>query len=78
MYNKIIITRDIYFNEEEIFDGNTETLKCNVKNIFLKYLVKVVKNTTRRVIIIILPTTYNNTVKDFKWSYKSEGNKEKI
>ena len=28
--------------------------------------------------IIILLITYNNTAKDIKWFYKSEGNKEKI
>ena len=61
-----------------MFDGNTEILKCDIKNIFLKYLVKIIKNTTRRVIIIILLTTYNNTVKDLKWSYKNKGNKKKI
>ena len=27
---------------------------------------------------MILLITYNNTVKDLKWSYKSEGNKKKI
>ena len=36
------------------------------------------KNTIRKAIIIILPTTYNNTVENFKWSYKSKGNKKKI
>ena len=78
LYNKVIIIRDIYFNEEKVFDGSTKILKCDIKNIFLEYLVKVVKNTTRRVIIIVLPTTYNNTAEDFKWFYKSKGNKEKI
>ena len=61
-----------------MFDGNTEILKCDVKNISLEHLVEVMKSATRRVIIIVLPITYNNTVKDLKWSYKSEGNKEKI
>ena len=60
-----------------MFDGSTEILKCNMKNIFLKHLVKIIKNTTRKAIIIILPTTYNNTAKDLKWSYKNKGNKEK-
>ena len=57
-----------------MFDGNIEILKCNVKNISLKYLVKIIRNTIYRVMIIILLTTYNNTVKDFKWFYKSKGN----
>ena len=61
-----------------MFNSNTEILKCNIKNISLEHLVKIVKNTTRKVIIIILPITYNNTAKDFKWSYKSEGNKKEI
>ena len=61
-----------------MFDGNTEILKCDVKNISLKYLIKVVRNTIRRVIIIILLIIYNNTAKDLNWFYKSEGNKEKI
>ena len=61
-----------------MFDGNTKILKCNIKNISLKYLIKIVRSATRRVIIIILPITYNNTAKDLKWSYKSKGNKEKI
>ena len=78
LYNKVIIIKDVYFNEEEVFDGNTETFKYNVKNIFLKYLVKIVKSTIRRIIIIILLTTYNNTVKNLEWSYKSKGNKKKI
>ena len=78
MYNKVIITRDIYFNKEKVFDGNTEILKCNIKNISLKYLVKIVKNTIHKAIIIILLITYNNTIKDLKWFYKSKGNKKKI
>ena len=61
-----------------MFNGNTEIFKYNVKNISLKHLVKVVRNTTHKVIIITLLTTHNNTAKDLKWSYKSEGNKEKI
>ena len=61
-----------------MFDGNTEILKYNIKNISLKHLVKIVRNTTRRATIIILLITYNNIVKDLEWSYKSEGNKEKI
>ena len=52
--------------------------KCNIKNISLKHLVKVIKNAIHRVIIIVLPITYNNTVEDLKWSYKSEGNKKEI
>ena len=78
LYNKIIITKDVYFNEEKIFDGNIKIFKCDVKNISWKHLINIVKNTTHRVIIIILPITYNNTVKDLKWSYKNEGNKKKI
>ena len=61
-----------------MFDGNTEILKCNIKNISLKYLVEIVRNIIRKVIIILLLIIYNNTIKDFKWFYKSEGNKEKI
>ena len=78
MYNKVIITRDIYFNEEKVFDGNTEILKCDIKNISLEYLVKIVKSVICRVIIIVLLITYNNTVKDLEWFYKNEGNKKKI
>ena len=77
-YNKVIITRDVHFNEEKMFNGNTEILKCDIKNISLKYLVKIIKNTIYRVTIIVLLITHNNTVKDLKWSYKNEGNKEKI
>ena len=61
-----------------MFDNNTEILKYDIKNISLKYLVKIIRSATCRVIIIILLTTYNNTVKDLKWFYKSEGNKKKI
>ena len=61
-----------------MFNGNTKILKCDIKNISLKHLVKIVRNTIRRVIIIVLLTTYNNTAEDFKWFYKSKGNKEKI
>ena len=61
-----------------MFNGNTEILKYNIKNISLKYLVKIIKSAIYRVIIIILLTTYNNTAKDFKWFYKSKGNKKKI
>ena len=77
-YNKVIIIRDVYFNKEEVFDSNTEIFKCDIKNISLKYLVKIVKNIIYKVTIIILLTTYNNTVKDLKWSYKNKGNKKKI
>ena len=61
-----------------MFDGNTEIFKCDVKNISLEYLIKIIKNATRKIIIIILLTTHNNTAKNLKWFYKSEGNKEKI
>ena len=61
-----------------MFNSNTEILKCNIKNIFLKYLVEIIKNAIRKAIIIILPTIYNNTAKDLKWSYKNKGNKKKI
>ena len=61
-----------------MFDGSTEILKYDIKNIFLKHLVEIMRNTTHRVIIIILLTTYNNTAEDLKWFYKSEGNKKKI
>ena len=57
-----------------MFDGNIKTFKYNIKNISLKYLIiKIVKNITYKVIIIILPITYNNTVKNLKWFYKSKG-----
>ena len=78
LYNKVIIIKDVYFNKEEVFDGNTEILKCDIKNISLEHLAKVIKSITRKVMIIILLITYNNTVKDLKWSYKSEGNKKEI
>ena len=65
-YNKVIITRDIYFNEEKVFDGSTEIFKYNVKNISLEHLVKIVRSITHRVIIIVLPITYNNTAKDLE------------
>ena len=54
-----------------MFNGNTEILKYNIKNISLKYLIKIIKSAIRRVIIIILLIIYNNTVKDLKWSYKN-------
>ena len=78
MYNKVIITKDVHFNEKKVFDGSTEILKCNKKNISLKYLVKIVKSAIRRVVIIVLLITYNNTVEDLEWFYKSEGNKKEI
>ena len=49
-----------------MFNGNTEILKCDIKNISLKHLTKIIKSATRKAIIIILLTTYNNTVKDLK------------
>ena len=61
-----------------MFDNNTEILKYNIKNISLKYFVKIIKNTIYKAIIIVLPTTRNNTAKDLKWFYKSKGNKKKI
>ena len=69
---------DVHFNKEEMFDGNTEIFKNNIKNIFLEYLVKISKKAIRTVTIIILPTTYNNTAKDLEWSYKNEGNKKNL
>ena len=54
-----------------MFNSNTEILKYNIKNIFLKYLVEIVRSAKRRVIIIVLPTIYNNTVKDFKCPIKA-------
>ena len=49
-----------------MFDGSTETFKCNVKNISLKHLVEIVRNTTRKAIITALPTTHNNIAKDLE------------
>ena len=59
-------------------NGNAEIFKYNIKKIFLKYLVKIVKSAIRKAIIITLLITYNNTVKVLEWFYKSEGNKKKI
>ena len=78
MYNKVIIIKDVYFNEEEVFNGSTEIFKCDIKKIFLKYLVKVIRSAIRRVIIIILLIIYNDIIEDFEWFYESEGNEEEI
>ena len=61
-----------------MFDGSTKILKCDIKNISLEHLIKIIKSATRKVTIIILLITYNNTAKDLKWFYKSEGNKKEI
>ena len=74
----MIITRDVYFNKEKVFDGNTEILKCDIKNMSLEHLVEIVRSAICRVTIIVLLIIYNNTVKDFKWFYKSKGNEEEI
>ena len=78
MYNKVIIIKDVHFNKEKVFDGNNKIFKYNVKNISLKHLAEIVRNTTRKATITVLLTTHNNTAKDLKWSYKSKGNKKKI
>ena len=61
-----------------MFNGSTETLKSDRKNISLEYLAKIVKKAIYTAIIIILLTIYNNNIENLKWFYKSEGNKEKI
>ena len=61
-----------------MFDSNIKILKYNIKNIFLKYLIKIVKSAIYKATIIILLTTYNNIIKNLEWFYKSEGNKKKI
>ena len=61
-----------------MFDGNITILKYDIKNMSLEHLVKIVKNIIYKIIIIILFITYNNTVEDFNWFYKSKGNKKKI
>ena len=61
-----------------MFNGNTESFKCNVKKTFLKYLIKIVKKAIYTVTIIVLLIIYNNTAKDLKWFYEKEGNKKKI
>ena len=61
-----------------MFDGNAKSLKCDMKNISLEYLAEIIKKATRTATTIILLTTYNDTAKDLKWSYKSKGNKKKI
>ena len=61
-----------------MFDGNTEILKCNIKNISLEYLVEIVKKAIRTAITTALPTIYNDTAKNLEWFYKSEGNEKKI
>ena len=63
---------------KKIFNGNTEIFKCDIKNISLKHLVKIVRSATYKVTIIVLLITHNNTVKNLKWFYKSKGNKKKI
>ena len=68
----------MHFNKEKISNGSIEILKCNIKNISLEYLAKVVKSTIRKAIIIILLITHNNTAKDPKWFYENKGNKKKI
>ena len=41
-------------------------------------MAKIVKKAIRKVIIIVMPITYNNTAENLKWSYKSKGNNKKI
>ena len=48
---------DVYFNEENVFDGNIEILKCDIKNISLKYLIEIMRNATRKATKIILLIT---------------------
>ena len=38
LLNKVISTRDIIFNEEEVFDRNLDYLKDNVREVDLKEL----------------------------------------
>ena len=76
LYNKIIITRDVYFNKEKVFNGNIKIFTYKVKNMSLKYLVKIIKKVIQIVKPIVLPTTYNNTAEDLEWFYKSKGNKK--
>ena len=72
------MTKDIHFNKEKVFNSNTESFKCNIKNNSLKYLVKIVKKAIRTAIIVTLLIIYNNTAKDLEWSYEREGNKKKF
>ena len=58
--------KDVYFNKEKMFNGNTKSLKCNMKNISLKYLVNVIKKAIYITIITALPITYNDTAKDLE------------
>jgi len=43
--NKVIRTRDVTFNEDEVFDGNTESeaIKENIRNISLERLTELLK-----------------------------------
>ena len=58
--------KDVYFNKEEVFDDNTNTLKYNMKNIFFKDLVKIVKKAIRIVMwqalarVILFPALGQN------------------
>ena len=49
-----------------MFDGNTKTLKCDVKNISLEYLVEIVKKAICTVMTIVLLIIYNDTVDDLE------------
>ena len=77
MYNKVII-KDVYFNKEKVFDGSTEILKSNIKNIFLEYLIEIVKKAIYTVITIISLTIYNDIAEDLEWFYKNKGNEKEI
>ena len=49
-----------------------------MKNIFLKFLIKVVNKIIYKIILIIIPNIYNNTVKNLKWFNKNKGYKKKF
>ena len=61
-----------------MFNSSIKIFKCNMKNLYLDYLVKVVKKAIRKAIKIISLAMYNNIIMVLKWSYESEVNKKKI
>ena len=61
--------RDIYFNEEKLFNNDNEILKYDIKNILLKYLTKVINKNICKGMLIVLFNIIYNIIKDLEWPF---------
>ena len=65
---KVIITRDVHFNEDVVFDGKVKTMRHDVRNMSLEYLAEVIRSEVRKNISRSVPSAYHDIAEDPEWN----------